>query len=106
MRYLEGEFGVAERDAMLARKRTAAAKAGPMVGDKRPSGVALYQKGPVLLFDLEARIGRPTLDRILIRRDRPLTSADFLKALADEAGDPVATAFAADLKREGLPPAT
>lgn len=104
MRYLEGEFGVAERDAMLARKRAAAAKAGPMVAAARPSGVALYQKGPVLLFDLEARIGRPALDRVLIRRDRPLTSADFLEALAAEAGAPVAAAFAEDLKREGLRP--
>lgn len=104
MRYLEGRFGLEARKAMLERKRAAAAKAGPMIGDRRPSGVALYQKGPVLLFDLEARIGRPALDRILIRRDRPLTNADFLKALAAEAGDATATAFAEDLKREGLRP--
>lgn len=102
LRYVETTFGIAERDSMLARKRKTAATAGPMVGDRRPNNASLYQKGPVVLFDLEARIGRPTLDRILIRRDRPLTSAAFLAALAAFAGDPVAADFAQDLKRDGL----
>ncbi|MGH6615372.1 hypothetical protein [Sphingomonas sp.] len=97
LRYVEAVLGVAERDTMLKRKTEAAAKAGPLLGDTRPGGAALYQKGPLLLFALEARIGRPALDRILIRPDPPITTEAFLVRLAEVAGPIAATAFRAKL---------
>ncbi|QNQ08548.1 hypothetical protein [Sphingomonas alpina] len=97
LRYVEATLGIAERDAMLDRKREVAAKAGPLLGDKRPSGAALYQKGPVLLFALEAKIGRPALDRILARSDPPTTTEAFLARLAEVAGLAVAAGFRARL---------
>jgi hypothetical protein len=99
MRYVQATLGQAEFDKMLERKRKAAEGAGPLIGvDRKPSGAGLYQKGTVLLFDLEAQIGRPALDRILVRRDPPDTTPEFLRALAETAGDDVAKAFEAKLR--------
>jgi hypothetical protein len=99
MRYVEATLGLAERNAMLERKRPALATGGPLIGvDKKPTTAALYQKGTVLLFDLEAKIGRPAMDRILVRPDAPTTTPDFLKDLAEVAGPDVAKDFEAKLK--------
>ena len=98
LRYGEAVLGVKERDTMLERKRKSLADAGPLIGlGKKPSHAALYNKGPILLFDLEAQIGRPALDRILVRPDPPLTTPAFLRDLADVAGPEVARAFEAKL---------
>ncbi|MES2054344.1 MAG: hypothetical protein V4564_00270 [Pseudomonadota bacterium] len=97
LRYVEVTLGIAERDAMLKRKAEAAPKAGPLLGDKRPSGAALYQKGPLLLFALEAKIGRPALDRILVRADPPIATDAFLARLSEIAGPAVAADFRARL---------
>jgi hypothetical protein len=99
LRYAEESLGAAEFKAVLARKRKVAEGSGPLIGaGHKPSQAALYQKGPVLLFDLEARIGRPMLDRVLIRRHPPISSAAFVKELANVAGAGVATDFEAQLR--------
>ncbi|HWE46724.1 MAG TPA: hypothetical protein VG407_11925 [Caulobacteraceae bacterium] len=99
LRYVEVTFGVKARDVMLERKRKAATGAGPLIGlGKKPSGAALYQEGPVLLFDLEAKIGRPAVDRVLVRKDPPLTTQAFSKSLREVAGADVARDFEATLR--------
>ena len=99
LRYGESVLGVKDRDAVLERKRKTLADAGPLIGlGKKPSKAALYNKGPILLFDLETQIGRPALDRILVRPDPPLTTPAFLHDLAAVAGPEVARAFEAKLR--------
>lgn len=103
LRYAEQTLGEAEFKAVLARKRKAAEDSGPLIGvGHKPGGTALYQKGPVLLFDLEARIGRATLDRVLIRPHPPVSTAAFLKELAGVAGTDIARAFEAKLRSTPL----
>lgn len=98
LRYAEVTLGVKERDAVLERKRKAMIGAGPLIGQNRkPTRAALYDKGPVLLFDLEKQIGRPALDRVLVRRDPPVTTQAFLRDLRQVAGPDVAKAFEARL---------
>ena len=98
LRYAEATLGEAEFKAVLARKRKVAEGSGPLIGaGHKPSQAALYQKGPVLLFDLEARIGRPMLDRVLVRPHPPTSSTAFLKGLAKVAGAGVAADFEAQL---------
>ena len=63
LRYVEASFGRDERDAMLAKKRDAAAKAHAILGHGAQSDDELFAKGPLLLFELEDRIGRAKLDR-------------------------------------------
>lgn len=99
LRYVESTLGLAERNTLVERKRPAVAAAGPLIGvGKKPTTAALYQKGTVLLFDLEARIGRPAMDKVLVRAEPPATTRDFLKALAEVAGPQVASDFEAKLK--------
>jgi len=99
LRYVQQAIGPAEMDAMLARKRKAAEGGGPLIGaGHKPSGAALYQKGPVLLFELERRIGRPAVDRVLLGSHPPLSTAAFLKRLAKVAGAEVSGDFEGKLK--------
>lgn len=99
LRYVQQAIGPAEMDAMLARKRKAAESSGLLIGaGHKPSGAALYQKGPLLLFDLEGRIGRSALDQILLGAHPPLSTAVFLKALTKVAGPEVARDFEAKLE--------
>jgi hypothetical protein len=100
LRYIEATFGVADREAMLERKRTVIKDAGPILGGKRPSRNALYQKGPILLFELEQRIGRQTMDALLARLapHPPDTTAEFLEALRAAAGADAAKEFEAKLR--------
>jgi hypothetical protein len=101
LRYVEATFGADELKAMLERKRKTP-DTGPMVmSSRRPAGAALYQKGPVLLFDLEQRIGRAKLDNIVGRPDRPLSTSEFLAALNREAGEAQAKQFERSLNRGG-----
>lgn len=98
LRYVEQAFGPAERDAMLAAKREEAAQAPPLLAEQ--SGAGLYAKGPLLLFELEARIGRERIDALLaeVARRRIGRSADFLAALARIAGADDAGWFEARLR--------
>ncbi len=100
LRYVETAFGRPALDKALERKRERAKGAGPLIGRGRPSRDTLYQKGCLLLFDLESRIGRETMDKVLARLGRtpPRTTADFLDALADLAGAEAAQDFEARLR--------
>jgi hypothetical protein len=100
LRYIEHQFGVAKRDELLAKKRDRATDAGPMLAGKRPTKAALYQKGPILLFELDAAIGRDKMDRLLgvLARNPPHVTGDFLKALTDIAGADAARDFEGKLR--------
>ncbi len=79
---------------MLDRKRPALATAGPLITPgKRPGNAAMYQKGAVMLFDLEQDIGRPALDTLLTGPDAPRTTAGLLKAMNAVAGPTRTAAF-------------
>lgn len=95
LRYIEQAMGVAARDELLAPKREAAATAKPILGGTRWTDAELYAKGPLLLFELEERIGRATLDRVLsaLAARPPKVSADFFAVLADLAGAAEARRF-------------
>jgi len=95
IRYLEASLGPAEAATMIGEKRRASADAGPVMGHGRPSRVQLYQKGPLLLVDLEQRIGRPAMDRLMaaMAREPVHTTAAFLQLLAGVAGAEAAQAF-------------
>jgi hypothetical protein len=95
VRYVEAAFGVAARDEMLMSKRQAAAKAGPVLGAGRRTDAELYNKGPVLLFELEQRIGRERLDQVMreLARNPPKVTADFMRVLARVAGDEAVRTF-------------
>jgi hypothetical protein len=100
IRYLESSLGAEAAAAMIAEKRRAAADAGPVMGHGRPSRVQLYQKGPLLLVDLEQRIGRPAMDRLMaaMAREPVHTTAVFLGLLTDISGAEAARAFEAALR--------
>ncbi|MGY4395752.1 hypothetical protein ACVWZA_000913 [Sphingomonas sp. UYAg733] len=94
MRYVESRFGLAERQKMLERKRPALATAGPLITPgERPGNAAMYQKGAVMLFDLEQDIGRPALDKLLTGPGAPRTTAGLLKAMGAVAGPTRTAAF-------------
>ncbi|MDQ8755106.1 hypothetical protein RCO27_02585 [Sphingosinicella sp. LHD-64] len=104
-RYLESiGYGLAPHE--LAALRRESRETGPILGGGRPSGAAIYTKGPLLLRDLEARIGRPAMDRIIgeLARDPPDRTAGFLAKIAEIAGAGAAQAFEADLRRNGYEP--
>jgi hypothetical protein len=99
MRFTEDTFGADALKRRIDYKREPAKTAGPLIGHGRPSKNALYAKGPLLLFDLDAKIGRARMDTLLgiIGRNPPKTTAEFLKALADVAGPDVAKEFESQL---------
>jgi hypothetical protein len=102
LRYTQFAFGDGPYQTFVDRKRDSAKTAGPIIGNGggRPSRIALYQKGPLLLIDLEHKIGRPAMDKLLgiLGRNHPHTTADFLKALSDVAGPQAAQDFETALK--------
>ena len=65
------------------------------MGHGRPNRVQLYAKGPVLLVDLERRIGRPAMDRLMavMAREPVHTTAIFLKHLTEIGGADAARDF-------------
>ena len=85
LRYVEAVFGVEAREGLVEAKRTEAAAAPPLLDG--PTGAGLYAKGPLLLFELEARIGRARIDALLaeVARARIGRTADFLAALERQA---------------------
>lgn len=103
LRYLEVAFGEQDMRNFRARKIKPALEGGSMLTPDRPSRAALYQKGPLLLFRLEDRIGRDTLDKILYRPDRPRSTTAFTSLLQAAAGDAVADDFRQQLIQTGLP---
>ncbi|MDH5822287.1 hypothetical protein QFW77_04690 [Luteimonas sp. RD2P54] len=103
IRYVEATFGIADAQRLVDRLRERGDAAGPVIGHGRPSGDQLYRRGPLLLFELEEAVGRAALDRTLatLGRDPPRETAQFLAALAAEAGADAAAAFDAALRRDG-----
>ncbi|KQZ76480.1 hypothetical protein ASE06_07285 [Sphingopyxis sp. Root214] len=95
MRYVEHAFGAEELAKNIAAKREATVKAGPVMGHGRPDRLQLYGKGPLLLVDLEHRIGRPAMDRLMIAmaKEPVHTTSIFLGHLTRIAGADAARAF-------------
>lgn len=100
VRYAEVAFGPAGRDVLIEAKRERAKTAGPILGGRRATRAALYQKAPLLLFALEARIGRPAMDRIIVdlAKRPPRTTPEFLSVLRAVAGEDEARRFEAELR--------
>jgi hypothetical protein len=85
----------------LDRKRPLAAKAGPILGRGLLDDAELYNKGPLLLFELEAKVGRSSMDKVLaqLARHPPSVSSEFFQTLAAVAGEAAAQDFEAAMKR-------
>jgi hypothetical protein len=97
---VEEAFGLPARDEMLAERRVKARTAGPVLGQGLRGNAVLYNKGPVLLFELEGRIGRERLDRMLggLARTPPKDTAAFMAALTAIAGRTAAQEFEGALR--------
>ncbi|WP_034158945.1 hypothetical protein [Sphingomonas sp. ERG5] len=95
IRYIDAMMGPDMAKQLLDAKRAEAAKAGPVMGHGRPNRVQLYQKGPLLLVDLEQRIGRDKMDALLLEvsRTTPNTTGQFLELLTRIAGKDAAHDF-------------
>ena len=95
MRYVEHAFGPEELAKNVDSKRDATAKTGPVMGKGRPGRIELYGKGPLLLLDLEHRIGRPAMDRLMIAmaKEPVHTTPVFLRLLTGIAGAAAARDF-------------
>jgi hypothetical protein len=100
LRYTEATYGEAALKKRLDPKVERAKTAGPVIGKGRPSSYASYQKGPLLLFELDHEIGRAKMDKLLgiLGRNPPRTTEQFLKTLSDVAGPQVAHDFEAKLR--------
>lgn len=83
LRYVESQFGSEARDALMVRRRERLGTARPVLGTNR-NNVELYGKGPLLLMELEERVGRPIMDRLVaqVAKERVRTTADFLTILS------------------------
>lgn len=101
LRFTEELAGADALKFRLDRKIEPSKTAGPILGKGRPSKAALYQKGPLLLFDLDHRIGRAKMDKVLdlVGRREVSTTAQFLAALTEVAGPEAAKAFEAELRK-------
>lgn len=101
MRFTESIAGAEALKVRIDKKIDPAKAAGPILGKGRPSKAALYQKGPLLLFDLDHRIGRAKMDELLgmVGRREASTTAQFLADLAKVAGPEAAAAFEAELRK-------
>src|SRR3546814_19335280 len=99
MRYVEHAFGPEELAKNIAEKRKATVDVGPVMGHGRPNRLPLYGKGPLLLVELENRIGRPAMDRLMIAmaKEPAHTTAIFLRHLTELAGADAARDFDAAL---------
>ncbi|HEX2060023.1 MAG TPA: hypothetical protein VHK90_04730, partial [Thermoanaerobaculia bacterium] len=102
LRYVESALGIEARDELLKPKREIAAKATAILGRGVRGDPELYSKGPLLLFELEAKIGRARLDRVLreLAEQPPTETAQFMSALASVAGDEAARDFESRLRMD------
>ncbi|HYI43059.1 MAG TPA: hypothetical protein VD768_05505 [Sphingomicrobium sp.] len=99
IRYVERAFG--ERAAAaLFESKVKAAGAAPAILKAPPDGDAIYAKGPLLLRELEGRIGRAQLDSVIAEsaRLRIGDTAAFLDVLAARSSAADAAWFAGRLK--------
>lgn len=99
LRYVEEVLGKEAAEELIAPKREMAADADPVLGTRR-SDAELYAKGPLLLFELEERIGRSKMDSLLAEaaRHRIGTTEGFL-ALLRERTDPTTASWFEDQLR-------
>ncbi|QNA85319.1 M1 family metallopeptidase [Sphingomonas sp. So64.6b] len=95
MRYVEAQFGAVELQKNIDAKVTGSKDAGPVMGHGRPNRVQLYGKGPLILWDLDKRIGRPAMDKLMITmaREPAHTTPIFLKHLTEIGGADAAKWF-------------
>lgn len=95
LRYIEHAFDEEAVAVLVERWREGARDAGPVLGHGRPTGAQLYRRGPLLLRELEQRIGTQRMDQVLARiaRETPRDTEQFLDVLAEVAGDAAAEAF-------------
>ncbi len=105
IRYVEHAFGLREAHEILERKRERAEAADSVLGEERPSGNSMYQRGAMILFEIERRVGRAAMDEIMARlgRDLPAVTSDFLRVIEEISG-PEAAAEAEALLRSGPGP--
>ncbi len=101
LRYLEAAMGRSALDEALAIRRDRAQKAGPLLGAGVRDDAELYSKGPLLLFDLEKRIGRVQIDKLLtgLARHPPHVTAEFMSALTALAGEGAVREFEQTMRR-------
>ncbi len=95
LRYVEAALGPSALEEALAIRRDRARNAGPLLGAGVRDDAELYNKGPLLLFDLEKRIGRAHMDQLLagLARHPPHVTAEFMSALVAVAGEEPARVF-------------
>lgn len=95
MRYIEHAFGPKILALRISKKQAEAKGTPPILGHGRPTRVDLYAKGPLLLFQLQAEIGRQKMDAVLaiLGRNPPHVTGDFLQVLAKVAGPGAAENF-------------
>lgn len=100
LRFTEQLAGADALKQRLDRKVAPSKTAGPILGKGRPSKAALYQKGPLLLFELDRKIGRAKMDQVLgiVGREEVSTTAQFMAALTKVAGPEAAKTFEASLR--------
>lgn len=99
--YLRDEMGEAAYQEQLAFSR-ARAQGAVFNGETRPDHAALYHRGPLILTELENRIGREAVLRVLnhMLEAEPRGTGAFLDAIEVEAGGEARTAFETALRQE------
>jgi hypothetical protein len=100
LRYVESALGAAARDQLLVSKREIAKTAKPILGHAARTDAELYSKGPLLLIELEERIGRARLDEVLreLAAHPPSLTSQFMDVLARVAGEDAMRAFDSRLR--------
>lgn len=100
IRYVEEALGRVSADGLFQAKVEAAAAARPLLGGGVRGDAELYSKGPLLLRELEQRIGRGNIDRLLrlVAQRHIGTTAAWLSALAEVAGPDNARWFDSKLR--------
>jgi len=101
LRYVRDSLDAAALEPLLVPIRASAAKAPSVLGHGRANDAALYAKVPMLLFELESRIGRAKMDMLLRRlaAEPRHTTGVFLQLLGDTAGSEAARDFEERLRQ-------
>ncbi|HYH09144.1 MAG TPA: hypothetical protein VEK11_18995 [Thermoanaerobaculia bacterium] len=102
LRYIDSALGKAALEQLLTLKREIAKNATSILGRGARTDAELYNKGPLLLFDLEEKIGREKLDQVLreLAQNPPSETSQFLDVLRQVAGEDAARMFEATLRAE------
>nr|WP_295370240.1 M1 family aminopeptidase [uncultured Sphingosinicella sp.] len=99
LRYVQSAFGQSDHQTLLDAMREPASKAGPIMSTTR-GNPELYDKGPLLLDELEERIGRAHMDRLIrtVAKRKIGRTPDFLAALQELSDAETARWFESRLK--------